>query len=118
MPASIIRIPTDGSSDQDSCPAGLSPLLWRIYRRRGIERAEQLERELTSLIPPDRMAGLEDAVDILAAAMEKDERILIVGDFDADGATSCALAVHCLRAFGHFSVDFLVPNRFTFGYGL
>ena len=93
-------------------------MLWRIYRRRGIERAEQLERELTSLIPPDRMAGLEDAVDILAAAMEKDERILIVGDFDADGATSCALAVHCLRAFGHFSVDFLVPNRFTFGYGL
>ena len=70
------------------------------------------------MIPPDRMAGLDQAVTVLFDAMKHARRILIVGDFDADGATSCALAVLVLRAFGHHAVQFLVPNRFEFGYGL
>jgi single-stranded-DNA-specific exonuclease len=64
------------------------------------------------------MAGLDQAVDVLRIAVEGRKRILVVGDFDADGATSCALAILVLRAFGHANVDFLVPNRFEFGYGL
>lgn len=95
-----------------------APLLWRIYRSRGIGDAQELERELGALIPPDQMAGLDAAVAELAAAVEGGRRILVIGDFDADGATSCALAVLALRAFGHQDVDFLVPNRFEFGYGL
>ena len=82
------------------------------------ERPPALERELGSLIPPHRLDGLDTAVDVLYGALQAGERILVVGDFDADGATSCALAVRCLRAFGHQAVDFLVPNRFDFGYGL
>ncbi len=93
-------------------------MLWQIYRARGVVDPAELERELASLIPPHRLDGLESAVDILYAALQAGERILVVGDFDADGATSCALAVLALRAFGHSAVDFLVPNRFEFGYGL
>ena len=119
MPASIVRHsnPLSDPVDTDR-PATLHPLLWRIYRARGINGADELERELAALIPPHRLGGLDKAVTLLANALEAGRRILIVGDFDADGATSCALAVLCLRAFGHRAVDFLVPNRFDFGYGL
>ena len=116
MPASIVR--SQKIANPADCPDNLHPLLWRIYRARGITDVSELERELTALIPPDRMAGLAQAVDVLHEALVSGKRILIVGDFDADGATSCALAVLCLRAFGHHNVDFLVPNRFEFGYGL
>ena len=99
-------------------PESISPLLWRIYRARGISDTAELERELSSLIPPERMSGLDAAVPLLANAIKLDKQILIVGDFDADGATSCALAVLVLRAFGHKRVGFLVPDRFRYGYGL
>ncbi|MCB1724130.1 MAG: single-stranded-DNA-specific exonuclease RecJ [Gammaproteobacteria bacterium] len=115
MPASIVR---SESPDTADCPAQIHPLLWRIYRRRGVTSPAELERDLSTLIPSERMAGIDAAIDVLAEAMHAGSRILIVGDFDADGATSCALAVLCLRAFGHEQVDFLVPNRFEFGYGL
>jgi len=92
--------------------------LWRIYRARGVSAGTELERQLPSLIPPDRMTGLDAAVTVLFDAIKHGRRILVVGDFDADGATSCALAVLVLRAFGHHAVQFLVPNRFEFGYGL
>ncbi len=105
-------------SPADGCPGTISPLLWRVYRARGITDPGDLERELSSLIPPDHMAGLEAAVDLLIDALEQDRRILVLGDFDADGATSCALAVLVLRAFGHAKVDYLVPDRFRYGYGL
>lgn len=116
MRTQIVRVSDPVAAD--ACPAGLHPLLWRIYRSRGVRAADELERELSALIPPERMAGTDDAVAALAGALEDGRRILVVGDFDADGATSCALAVLALRAFGHAAVDFLVPNRFTFGYGL
>lgn len=118
MKKSIVRLPETEISAQEVRPEDVSPLLWRIYRARGVTTAVEIERELSSLIPAHEMAGLKDAVAVLRAALEKGSRILVVGDFDADGATSCALAVLVLRAFGHSAVQYLVPNRFEFGYGL
>ena len=118
MLTQIVRHPIPSEPEPGDCPGDVNPLLWRIYRSRGIDDARELERELGALIPPARMAGLDAAVVELAAALEGGQRILVIGDFDADGATSCALAVLALRAFGHHEVDFLVPNRFEFGYGL
>lgn len=97
--------------------ADLPPLLDRIYRSRGVRSAQELEHRLAHLHHP-QLKGLDRAVELLADAVEADANIVIVGDFDADGATSCALAVSALRAMGLTSVDFLVPNRFEYGYGL
>ena len=118
MHKSIVRQTAPSTGDDRPIPAEVHPLLWRIYRARGLRDPAELARELPALIPPDHMAGLGQAVEVLAHALEARRRILIVGDFDADGATSCALGVLALRAFGHQAVDFLVPNRFEFGYGL
>jgi single-stranded-DNA-specific exonuclease len=118
MQTLIVRQPGTGSLDGAACPADIHPLLWRIYRSRGIREPAELERELTALVPTQRMGGLDAAVGVLMEALEAGRRILVVGDFDADGATSCALAVLALRAFGHDNVRYLVPNRFEFGYGL
>lgn len=114
----IVRRPVNALCSSAACPKDMHPLLWQIYRARGVIDPGDLERELASLIPPHRLDGLESAVNVLYEALQAGERILVVGDFDADGATSCALAVLALRAFGHPVVDFLVPNRFEFGYGL
>ena len=116
--SSVIVQHSLASSGDDPPPAGVHPLLWRIYRVRGIRQADELDLRLSALLPPKHLTGIDQAVDVLAAALAKQQRILIIGDFDADGATSCALAVLVLRAFGHAPVDFLVPNRFEFGYGL
>jgi len=118
MLKTIVRRSEPEVSAHSVAPNGVSPLLWRIYQARGVAAATELERELPSMIPPDRMTGLDEAVTVLFDAIQHGRRILIVGDFDADGATSCALAVLALRAFGHQAVQFLVPNRFDFGYGL
>lgn len=119
MTASIVRVSPSAAEAPDSlCPAAVHPLLWRVYQTRGIRNTDELERGLEALIPPERMGGLTQAVAVLRDALVMQRRILIVGDFDADGASSCALAVRCLRAFGHRAVDYLVPNRFAFGYGL
>ncbi|MEM1113829.1 MAG: single-stranded-DNA-specific exonuclease RecJ [Pseudomonadota bacterium] len=98
--------------------SGLHPLLARVYAGRGVEDAAELNLELGSLLPPATLSGTAEAAQLLAQALAKGERILIVGDFDADGATSTALAVTVLRACGAAHVDYLVPNRFDFGYGL
>ncbi len=95
----------------------MSDVLRRVYAARGVSSAAQLEYALKNLLPP-RLKGLDCASDLLCEAVQQSQRILIVGDFDADGATSTALAVRCLRAMGHSQVDYLVPNRFEFGYGL
>ncbi len=97
---------------------GLHPLLARIVASRGIRSADELEHSLDQLLPFTELKGVDEAVTLLAEALEKRWRILIVGDFDADGATSTALAVRTLRLFGTDDVDFLVPNRFEYGYGL
>ena len=95
----------------------LHPLLQRIYSARGIQHERELQYQLAHLLKPN-FKGLQEAVSILADAVVAGAKIIIVGDFDADGATSSALAVLALRAMGLHNVDFLVPNRFEYGYGL
>jgi len=94
------------------------PLLDRLYRSRHIKNACQLARTLAAIHNPNLMSGLDDAVALLLEAYEKQQKIVIVGDFDADGATSTALAVLALRQLGFVNVAYLVPNRFEQGYGL
>lgn len=94
-----------------------APLLQRLYAARGVTGEEQLRYELKRLLQP-QLKGLEAALELLISALQQQQRILIIGDFDADGATSTALAVRCLKAMGHAPVQFLVPNRFEYGYGL
>lgn len=96
----------------------LHPLLARVYAGRGVSAADDLDLSFDQLIPPARLQGAQAAAALLADAMGADSRMLIVGDFDADGATSTALAVSALRAMGAMHVDYLVPNRFEYGYGL
>ena len=96
----------------------LHPLLARVYTARGICAAEELDLGLARLLPPSRLHNAERAAGLLADAMAADSRLLVIGDFDADGATSTALAVSVLRSMGATQVDYLVPNRFDYGYGL
>lgn len=93
-------------------------MLQRVYAARGVRSDQELDYQLKHLLPPESMAGLDAATERLLAALAMEERVLIVGDFDADGATSCAIGVRGLRAMGFPHVDFLVPNRFEYGYGL
>ncbi len=106
--------------DLSSCdfPEQLDPLLKRIYQARGISNQEQLDRQLSCLPKPASMQGVPAAVTRLVLALEQKHQIMIVGDFDADGATSSALMVLALTAMGYTNVEFLVPNRFDYGYGL
>jgi single-stranded-DNA-specific exonuclease len=97
--------------------AHIPPLLQRIYLNRSITRPEQLQKELSHLPLPEQLKGMDQAVALLAEALSSAHRITVIGDFDADGATSTALAIHALRAMGA-TADFLVPNRFEYGYGL
>ncbi|MGA1677687.1 MAG: single-stranded-DNA-specific exonuclease RecJ, partial [Pseudomonadales bacterium] len=99
-------------------PKDLPPLLARIYAARGLTEAAQLDRTLGRLITPQALDDIDRAAERVARAVTGHESILIVGDYDADGATAVALSVSVLRAFGATAVDFLVPNRFQFGYGL
>ncbi len=97
---------------------GLHPVLARLYAARAVQHADELDLSLERLLPPDRLKNLDTAVALLAESLRAGQRILIVADFDADGATSCALAVRALRSMGAHDVRFVVPNRFEYGYGL
>ncbi len=94
------------------------PLLQRIYAARHLHCADQLNRELRSLASPAAFMNIQSAVDLLHTALRERWRLTIVADLDADGATSCALAVRALRALGAAEVGYVVPNRFVHGYGL
>jgi single-stranded-DNA-specific exonuclease len=96
----------------------MHPVLRRIYAARGITRSGDVEHRLTSLLRPDLLGGIGRACELLEEAIRNDRRIVIVGDFDADGATGTAVAVRGLRMLGAGRVDYAVPNRFTHGYGL
>ena len=98
--------------------AALPEVLTRVYASRGITDPRELALGLDQLFPPASLKGVADAAELLADAIEGDARVLIVGDFDADGATSCAMAVSVLQQMGLRDVAYLVPNRFEFGYGL
>jgi len=99
-------------------PETMHPLLRRVYSQRNIHDVAELDLGLEHLISPEKLKGIEAAVDLLCAALEQQSRILIVADFDADGATSCAVALTALRQFGFKHTGYIVPNRFDYGYGL
>lgn len=111
----IVRRPEAAVS---SALADLHPVLARVCAARRIGSADELEHGLAGLLPYHDLAGIDRATALLAQALEEGWRILIVGDFDADGATSTAVAVRALRSLGAADVGFLVPNRFEYGYGL
>ncbi len=95
-----------------------SPLVQRLLLSRGVTDAVDMEFKLNRLLPPSGLRGIEQGAELLSSAIENNLSILIIGDFDADGATSTALSVRCLRALGAKKVNYLVPNRFEYGYGL
>ena len=96
---------------------GLHPLLARLYAARGVTDKGELDYELKSLLPPATLTHATDAAVLLADAIEAEARLLIVGDYDCDGATATAVGMRALKALGA-DVDFLVPDRFKLGYGL
>jgi single-stranded-DNA-specific exonuclease len=102
----------------DTLPADLHPLLRRLYAARGVRGAEDLDLGLNRMIPVGQLGGIDAAVELLCWHHERRSRIVVVGDFDADGATSTALVVRQLTRLGFAAVSFLVPNRFQYGYGL
>ncbi|MBU2112468.1 MAG: single-stranded-DNA-specific exonuclease RecJ [Gammaproteobacteria bacterium] len=94
------------------------PILTRLYASRGISSAAQLERGAASLLPYSALKGIDSAVALLIDALQQQQQLVIVGDFDADGATSTAVLITGLKALGFKRVEYLVPNRFEYGYGL
>jgi single-stranded-DNA-specific exonuclease len=116
MPNLVIkRRPT---CDSEHLPASLHPLIRQIYANRGVENGQQLLRNTKSLLHYNQLKGVEGAVKLLVAAIKSQQRIIVVGDFDADGATSTALCMLSLTRLGSLRHSYLVPNRFDFGYGL
>ena len=99
-------------------PADLHPVLQQLYASRGIENAAQLQRNAAALLPFSQLKGIDDAVALLIAALKSQQQIVIVGDFDADGATSTAVLLSGLQMLGFKRLEYLVPNRFEYGYGL
>lgn len=93
-------------------------VLKRVYATRGITDESQLDKQLQTLLPFNTLKGINEACLRLETALRKQQRILIIGDFDADGATSTAVGITALRAMGAKYIEYLVPNRFEFGYGL
>ncbi|MFV1477509.1 single-stranded-DNA-specific exonuclease RecJ [Serratia marcescens] len=106
------------AADDTHLPASLPPLLRRLYALRGVQAEQELERGVKGMLPWQQLDGIDDAVSLLQQALADGRRIMVVGDFDADGATSTALTVLALRSMGGAAVDYLVPNRFEDGYGL
>lgn len=97
---------------------GVHPVLSRVFAARGVRSPADVDHSLNGLLRTDALGGLDRATALLMAALRGDRRIVIVADFDADGATSCAVAVRGLHACGARHVDYVVPNRFEYGYGL
>ncbi len=113
----IVERPIDEAALARLRAAGCDPRLARIFAARGVASSEELSTGFKSLVPPDGLAHVDDAARLLADAIAKGERLLIVADYDADGATACALGMRALGAFGA-QAGYLVPNRFEHGYGL
>ncbi len=114
----MIEIQRRPEVDLSLLPDSIPPLLKRIYLARGIKDVVQLDKAAKGLHSYQKLAGIDQAVELLFEAIDSQKRIIVVGDFDADGATSSALSVLALRMLGSRNVDYLVPNRFEDGYGL
>ncbi|MBS0876905.1 MULTISPECIES: single-stranded-DNA-specific exonuclease RecJ [unclassified Tatumella] len=105
-------------ADETQLPAEMPALLRRLYALRGVNSASELDRSAAGLLPWQGLTGIETAAALLHQAISERQRIIVVGDFDADGATSTALSLLALRSLGAENLDFLIPNRFEDGYGL
>ncbi len=116
MTVKIIRNVID--EDESTLPEDMHPVLKRVFVARGITSESELALGLDRLLPAKMLSGADEAAVLLHQVIAAGGKILIVGDFDTDGATSCALAVRALKMMGAEQVDYLVPNRFGFGYGL
>jgi single-stranded-DNA-specific exonuclease len=117
----VSRVPTIRRrpvGDLQALPGSLPLVLRRVYAARGVRDASQLALDLKHLLPPDALLGIDGAAALLAQALRDGRRIVIAGDYDADGATACAVGLLGLKALGAASVGYVVPNRFTMGYGL
>ncbi len=113
----IIPRPYPADSAQHLADTGIAPVLARIYAARGIRDVAQLNTGLGNLLPFNQLKNVQDMARILADAITANQKLLIVADYDADGATACAVGLRGLRTFGA-RVEFIVPNRFEYGYGL
>src|SRR3989441_5445063 len=113
----IIERPYRENDRRALLDAGIHPLLARIYAARSIRSAAELAYSAAGLLPPTLLKGMEQAAALLADAIQAGKRLLIISDYDADGATACAVGMRALRLFGA-NVDYLVPDRFKLGYGL
>ncbi len=116
----MTRIVTRAGSPVDAevlARHGLHPVLARLYAARGVCMPDEIETGLARLVPPAALKGCEDAAVLFADAIQNKRRMLVVADYDCDGATACAVAVRGLRMFGA-RIEYLVPNRFEYGYGL
>ncbi|MGR9074065.1 MAG: single-stranded-DNA-specific exonuclease RecJ [Gammaproteobacteria bacterium] len=121
MPSSIVKkkiIPRPAPPSPGDQLDYLHPVIRKILISRGLSSSKDLDLSLAALPSPWLLSGMEDMVGHLVAAVKQQKKILIVADFDADGATSCAVAVRGLELLGVGDVSFLVPNRFEYGYGL
>ncbi len=98
--------------------SNIHPVLRTVYLNRGLSSDDQLDRTLKKLPSYQSLSGITRAVDLIKQAIINNKKIVIVADFDADGATSCTVAMRGLRLLGAQQVDFVVPDRFKFGYGL
>jgi single-stranded-DNA-specific exonuclease len=94
------------------------PVLNRIYRCRNITNPAELDNSFSQLLSPDKLKGIDSAVELIYENIKLNKNILIVADYDADGATSCAVVIRALRGFGANNVSYIVPDRFKYGYGL
>ncbi|NOT89627.1 MAG: single-stranded-DNA-specific exonuclease RecJ [Lysobacter sp.] len=112
------RDAADAPDAQGDWPPQLSPLLRRVYAARGAHSYALAQPRLSQLLPPDALLGIDAAARLLADAMAAGRHIVVVGDFDCDGATACAVAVRGLRMLGAQQVSYAVPNRMVHGYGL
>ena len=113
----IVQRPYAEADRRALVEAGVHPLLARIYAARRIRTSAELKYETAALLPPSLLKGIDGAARLLADAIQSGKRLLIVADYDADGATACAVGIRALRAFGAH-VEYLVPDRFKLGYGL
>ncbi len=112
-----LRVVRRTVAQPDAVLPDMHPVLGRVYAARGVRFAQELDTSLERLLPVGTLEGIPAAVDLLLKHRPAGH-VLVIGDFDADGATSSALMVRALRGLGFAAVDFLVPNRFQFGYGL
>ena len=105
------------SVDTGGLPQDLHPVIQQIYARRGVLHADDIKRSAKELLHYEALKGVDGAVQILSKAMQQQKNIMVIGDFDADGATSTAVMMRALSLLGNRTHQYLVPNRFEYGYG-